>query len=45
MPIKCSHSCILSKFYIKPQHNGLQDEVLLRCILSKFYIKPQLRIN
>ena len=34
-------SCILSKFYIKPQparRTCLQSE---RCILSKFYIKPQ----
>ena len=35
-------SCILSKFYIKPQR--FMPTVLLRtsCILSKFYIKPQL---
>ena len=34
-------SCILSKFYIKPQlavHPNLQQR---SCILSKFYIKPQ----
>ena len=38
-------SCILSKFYIKPQLNS--DNVLRAscCILSKFYIKPQLRIE
>ena len=38
-------SCILSKFYIKPQHfirEYFEDE---RCILSKFYIKPQRRYN
>ena len=36
-------SCILSKFYIKPQPG--QDERHHRpgCILSKFYIKPQLQ--
>ena len=36
-------SCILSKFYIKPQlrlHEELKDD---GCILSKFYIKPQQR--
>ena len=35
-------SCILSKFYIKPQHGGRRREASPRCILSKFYIKPQL---
>ena len=37
------NSCILSKFYIKPQH--LKSSVSRResCILSKFYIKPQQR--
>ena len=35
-------SCILSKFYIKPQRPGLSATPCLRCILSKFYIKPQL---
>ena len=34
--------CILSKFYIKPQLNGLTVLVRAGCILSKFYIKPQL---
>ena len=34
--------CILSKFYIKPQHRGRHHEVVGSCILSKFYIKPQL---
>ena len=36
------NSCILSKFYIKPQ---LSPQYMSRdrcCILSKFYIKPQL---
>ena len=33
--------CILSKFYIKPQHAAQQAENVIRCILSKFYIKPQ----
>ena len=36
-----SRSCILSKFYIKPQHEGCPDELGQSCILSKFYIKPQ----
>ena len=35
--------CILSKFYIKPQHAGLWRNTTERCILSKFYIKPQLK--
>ena len=34
-------SCILSKFYIKPQHGARRREASRRCILSKFYIKPQ----
>ena len=33
--------CILSKFYIKPQHQGELLRCQIRCILSKFYIKPQ----
>ncbi len=40
-----SSSCILSKFYIKPQ---LSDMLCVRaccCILSKFYIKPQRRAS
>ena len=36
-------SCILSKFYIKPQLDHLQPRVARSCILSKFYIKPQRR--
>ena len=35
-------SCILSKFYIKPQRFGELDLSNHGCILSKFYIKPQL---
>ena len=35
-------SCILSKFYIKPQLLGELSERHPGCILSKFYIKPQL---
>ena len=35
-------SCILSKFYIKPQHKQRQNLGRFGCILSKFYIKPQL---
>ena len=35
------NSCILSKFYIKPQLSGWRRSTFWRCILSKFYIKPQ----
>ena len=35
-------SCILSKFYIKPQHFINARDRVSSCILSKFYIKPQL---
>ena len=38
----CSLCCILSKFYIKPQHWGSWEYPIGGCILSKFYIKPQL---
>ncbi len=34
--------CILSKFYIKPQHDRSSPVEISGCILSKFYIKPQL---
>ena len=34
--------CILSKFYIKPQHEANKSNGRRSCILSKFYIKPQL---
>ena len=34
--------CILSKFYIKPQHYDSEKCINYSCILSKFYIKPQL---
>ena len=37
--------CILSKFYIKPQHARLFELSGFCCILSKFYIKPQQRIR
>ena len=37
-------SCILSKFYIKPQRPRPYAYGPNRCILSKFYIKPQLSI-
>ena len=36
-------SCILSKFYIKPQQRIRHKIGHSCCILSKFYIKPQLR--
>ena len=35
-------SCILSKFYIKPQQPAVFFVRQVGCILSKFYIKPQL---
>ena len=38
----CLRRCILSKFYIKPQHEEREQLWLQSCILSKFYIKPQL---
>ena len=38
---RCLLSCILSKFYIKPQRLQVLDPSILCCILSKFYIKPQ----
>ena len=34
-------SCILSKFYIKPQQEPKRTSRRRSCILSKFYIKPQ----
>ena len=34
-------SCILSKFYIKPQLRAHNQKNRESCILSKFYIKPQ----
>ena len=39
--IHISGSCILSKFYIKPQLVRLSVARSESCILSKFYIKPQ----
>ena len=36
------YCCILSKFYIKPQHSDVHFRLVFCCILSKFYIKPQL---
>ena len=36
------NSCILSKFYIKPQRVEQSITMAVSCILSKFYIKPQL---
>ena len=39
---ECFWSCILSKFYIKPQREIVRETVAKCCILSKFYIKPQL---
>ena len=37
----CAKCCILSKFYIKPQHHRGAVRMGRCCILSKFYIKPQ----
>ena len=34
-------SCILLKFYIKPQLMLVAVMIDMRCILLKFYIKPQ----
>ena len=36
-----TESCILSKFYIKPQRTSEELPIEQSCILSKFYIKPQ----
>ena len=38
-------SCILSKFYIKPQRRNAPVLLVCCCILSKFYIKPQLAFD
>ena len=38
---KSFRSCILSKFYIKPQPTCTRLSSAISCILSKFYIKPQ----
>ncbi len=38
-------SCILSKFYIKPQQQLTSTQRSTSCILSKFYIKPQLAFD
>ena len=38
-------SCILSKFYIKPQQRVRHKLGHSCCILSKFYIKPQLGVD
>ena len=40
---ECFRRCILSKFYIKPQHVSKATHAWPCCILSKFYIKPQQR--
>ena len=40
---QAAKSCILSKFYIKPQLVDDKECRRNRCILSKFYIKPQLQ--
>ena len=46
VPVICDPSirCILSKFYIKPQHPRRHRPTAESCILSKFYIKPQLKV-
>ena len=43
-PMPFTMSCILSKFYIKPQLNAVRMPKPNSCILSKFYIKPQLLV-
>ena len=45
IPGKTTNSCILSKFYIKPQLRLERELARCSCILSKFYIKPQLRLE
>ena len=40
-PLASFLCCILSKFYIKPQHATMSGGSASSCILSKFYIKPQ----
>ena len=42
LALSTMRSCILSKFYIKPQPTHLTTRSRQCCILSKFYIKPQL---
>ena len=42
MIIVVQRSCILLKFYIKPQLVSSIIAALSGCILLKFYIKPQL---
>ena len=39
------HSCLISLFYIKPQHGKRIRSSELRCLISLFYIKPQLIIR
>ena len=39
--VSASLSCILLKFYIKPQPVGMFIPIVSCCILLKFYIKPQ----
>ncbi len=41
MTVQTFASCILSKFYIKPQPERASNVSAQGCILSKFYIKPQ----
>ena len=41
LPSTANISCILSKFYIKPQLVAYEFYDVVGCILSKFYIKPQ----
>ena len=43
--LRVSFSCILSKFYIKPQPYKNYYANKQGCILSKFYIKPQPKIS
>ena len=34
--------CVISFFYIKPQHRDKNDKNKMSCVISFFYIKPQL---
>ena len=36
-------SCVISFFYIKPQHHMGLNERWISCVISFFYIKPQLQ--
>ncbi len=39
--IRWQNSCLISLFYIKPQHAGDNRKFTFSCLISLFYIKPQ----